>query len=256
MIIIKTDSEIARLRKGGPILARILQQVAKEVKPGITTGELNDIAHKLIIEAGALPAFLNYKPEGATRPFPASLITSVNSEVVHGIPGAKVLKEGDSIALDLGLNYEGVFLDHAITVPVGILASKDQQLLSITKSALDEGIAAIVPGATVGDIGYAVESFVKPYKLGIVRGLSGHGVGREIHEDPYVPNYGKKGKGEKLRPGMVIAIEPMITRGAEEVIEMKDGYTLKTIDNSRSAHFEHTVLIKEDGYPEILTIEK
>jgi methionyl aminopeptidase len=256
MIIIKTESEIERLRKGGPILARILQQVAKEVKPGITTASLNDYAHKLILEAGCTPAFLNYKPEGASRQYPASLITSINSEVVHGIPGDRVLKEGDSIALDLGLNYEGVFLDHAITVPVGKIASKDAQLLSITKSALDEGIAAIVPGATVGDIGHAVESFVKPYKLGIVRGLSGHGVGRAIHEDPYVPNYGKPGKGAKLQPGMVIAIEPMITRGSEDIMEMKDGYTLKTTDNSRSAHFEHTVLIKEDGYPEVLTIDK
>src|ERR1700748_2449924 len=168
MIIIKTESEIARLKKGGPILARILQQVAKEVKPGITTGELNEIAHKLIIDAGCTPAFLNYKPEGADRPYPASLITTVNSEVVHGIPGDKVLKEGDTIALDLGLNYEGVFLDHAITVPVGEIAAKDKQLLSITKSALEEGINAITPGGTVGDIGYAVENFVKPYRLGVV----------------------------------------------------------------------------------------
>jgi methionyl aminopeptidase len=256
MIIIKTDSEIARLRKGGPILAAILQSVARAVQPGITTKSLDDLAYKLITEAGCTPAFLNYKPEGASRPYPASLITSINSEVVHGIPGGTVLKEGDIIALDLGLNYEGVFLDHAITVPVGEIGTKDAQLLSMTKSALDEGIAAIVPDGTVGDIGYAIEQFVKPYKLGIVRGLSGHGVGREIHEDPYVPNYGKKGKGEKLVPGMVIAIEPMLTRGAEEVMEMADGYTLKTIDNSRSAHFEHTVLIKEDGYPEILTEEK
>jgi methionyl aminopeptidase len=255
MIIIKTESEIARLKKGGPILARILQQVATHVTAGITTGELNVIAHKLIIDAGCTPAFLNYKPDGADRPYPASLITSVNSEVVHGIPGDKVLKEGDVIALDLGLNYEGVFLDHAITVPVGQIAPKDKQLLSITKSALDEGIAAIKPGATVGDIGHAVETFVKPYRLGIVRGLSGHGVGRAIHEDPYIPNYGKKGKGDKLVPGMVVAIEPMLTRGAEEVFQLKDGYTLKTIDGSRSAHFEHTVLINAEGYPEVLTIE-
>lgn len=254
MIIIKTESEIARLRKGGPILARILQQLANEVKPGVTTKSLDDLAYQLIIEAGCKPAFLNYKPEGADRPYPATLITSVNNEVVHGIPGDRILKEGDTIALDLGLNYEGVFLDHAITVPVGEISPKDKQLLSITKSALEEGIAAIMPGAAVGDIGYAIESLVKPYRLGIVRGLSGHGVGREIHEDPYVPNYGKKGKGDKLVPGMVIAIEPMLTRGAEEVVQMKDGYTLKTIDGSRSAHFEHTVLIKEDGYPEVLTI--
>ena len=177
MIIIKTESEIARLRKGGPILARILQQVAKEVKPGVTTQFLNDLAHKLITEAGHKPAFLNYKPKGASRPYPATLIVSINSEVVHGIPGSRVLKEGDIISLDLGLNYEGIFLDHAITVPVGKIAAKDAQLLAVTKSALDEGIAAIVPGATVGDIGYAVETFVKPYKLGIVRGLSGHGRG-------------------------------------------------------------------------------
>lgn len=254
MIIIKTDSEIERLRKGGPVLAAILQEVAKAVKPGITTKALDDLAYKCITEKGHTPAFLNYKPEGARRPYPASLITSINSEVVHGIPGNTVLKEGDIIALDLGLQYEGVFLDHAITVPVGSIGAKDKELLSITKSALDEGIAAIVPGATVGDIGHAIERYVKPYKLGIVRGLSGHGVGRKIHEDPYIPNYGKPGKGDVLRPGMVIAIEPMLTRGSEDVIEMSDGYTLKTADNSRSAHFEHTVLIKEDGYPEVLTV--
>ncbi len=254
MIIIKTESEIERLRKGGPILADILRQVAKKVVPGITTGELNEYAHALITEAGHKPAFLNYKPEGADFPYPASLITSVNAEVVHGIPGDKVLKEGDIVALDLGLNYEGVFLDHAITVPVGAkTAPKDKELIAVTEQALYKGIEAIVPGATVGDIGHAIESYVKPYKLGIVRSLSGHGVGRAIHEDPFVPNYGKPGKGAKLEPGMVIAIEPMLTRGSEDIVTMRDGYTLKTIDNSRSAHFEHTVLITESGEPEILT---
>ena len=252
MVIIKTDSEIERLKKGGPILAAILRQVAEKVAPGITTGELNEYAHRLIIEAGHTPAFLNYKPEGADFPYPASLITSVNAEVVHGIPGKKVLKEGDIIALDLGLNYEGVFLDHAITVPVGVIGGKDKELLAVTEEALAKGIEAIVPGATVGDIGYAIESFVKPYKLGIVRVLSGHGVGRAIHEDPYIPNYGRPGRGAKLVPGMVIAIEPMLTRGSEDIITMPDGYTLKTVDGSRSAHFEHTVLITETG-AEILT---
>jgi methionyl aminopeptidase len=252
MVIIKTDSEIERLRKGGPILAAILRQVAEKVVPGITTGELNDYAHHLITEAGHIPAFLNYKPEGADFPYPAALITSVNAEVVHGIPGKKILKEGDIIALDLGLNYEGVFLDHAITVPVGAIGGKDKELLAVTEEALAKGIEAIVPGATVGDIGYAIESFVKPYKLGIVRVLSGHGVGRAIHEDPYIPNYGRPGRGAKLVPGMVIAIEPMLTRGSEDIITMPDGYTLKTVDGSRSAHFEHTVLITETG-AEILT---
>lgn len=253
MIIIKTESEIQRLKKGGPVLAEILRKVAKKVAPGVTTRELNDYAHDLIIKAGHKPAFLNYKPEGQNAPYPASLITSVNSEVVHGIPGKYVLKEGDIIALDLGLNYEGVFLDHAITVPVGgITTPKDKELIAVTEQALYEGIGVIKPGATVGDIGYAIESYVKPYKLGIVRSLSGHGVGRAIHEDPYVPNYGKKGKGAKLLPGMVIAIEPMLTRGSEDIVTMRDGYTLKTVDGSRSAHFEHTVLITEEG-AEILT---
>lgn len=254
MIIIKTPEEIQEMREGGPILARILREVATHVAPGVTTKELDTIAYTLITEAGCTPAFLNYTPEGADHPYPASLITSVNSEVVHGIPSGYTLKEGDIIALDLGIKYKKVFLDHAITVGVGEIHEKDRKLISITKSALDEAIAAIVPGGTIGDIGYAVEQFVKPHKLGIMRGLSGHGVGREIHEDPYVPNYGRKGKGEKLVPGMAIAIEPMLSRGSEEYVVLADGYTLKTRDNSRSAHFEHTVLIKEDGYPEVLTV--
>ena len=252
MIIIKTDSEIARLKKGGPILADILRTVAAAVKPGITTKSLDDLAYRLITEAGHKPACLNYRPDSADIPYPASLITSVNDEVVHGIPGSRILKEGDIIALDLGLNYEGIYLDHAITVPVGEIKPKDKELIAVTKQALEEGIAAIAPGGTIGDIGHAIESYVKPYRLGIVRDLSGHGVGREIHEDPYVPNYGKKGKGDKLVPGMVIAIEPMLTRGSEDVVLLKDGYTLVTSDKSRSAHFEHTVLITEEG-AEILT---
>lgn len=253
MIIIKTPNEIERLKKGGPILARILREVARATVAGVTTKSLDEFAFRLIKEAGCTPAFLNYRPDSADRPYPATLITSVNDEVVHGIPGDRVLKEGDIIALDLGLNYEGVFLDHAISVGVGSINPKDKELLAVTEQALMQGIEAIKPGATVGDIGYAIEHYVKPYKLGIVRDLSGHGVGRAIHEDPYVPNYGKRGKGASLTPGMVIAIEPMLTRGSEDVILMKDGYTLKTSDGSRSAHFEHTVLITENG-AEILTI--
>ncbi len=252
MVIIKTTDEIARLRVGGKILARILAEVAQEARVGVSTASLNSFAHKRIIEAGCTPAFLNYTPDGADRPYPATLITSVNDEVVHGIPDAYVLKDGDIVALDLGLRYDGVFLDHAVTVIAGTPKPKDQKLLAVTEQALYEGISAITPGAAVGDIGYAIERYVKPFKLGIVRDLSGHGVGRYIHEDPYIPNYGKPGKGEKLRPGMVIAIEPMLTLGSEKVLLMKDGYTLKTKDGSRSAHFEHTVLVTENGF-EILT---
>jgi len=251
-IIIKTEEEIRKLRAGGPILARILREVASTVKPGITTGFLNDLAAKLIQEAGCKAAFLGYRPEGADRPYPASLIVSVNEEVVHGIPGNRVLKDGDIVSLDLGLNYEGVFLDHAVSVGVGEISESDKKLMNVAETALYEGIEAIKPGATVGDIGNAIEKVVKKHKFGIVRNLSGHGVGRAIHEDPYVPNYGKPGKGDKLRPGMVIAIEPMITHGSEAVVELDDGYTLVTSDKSRAAHFEHTVLITENG-PEILT---
>lgn len=265
MVIIKTDSEIARLRIGGPITAAILRQVASAVAPGITTKSLDELAYKLIIEAGCKPAFLHYKPAGADRPFPATLCISVNDEVVHGIPGKRVLKNGDIVVLDLGVNYDGVFLDHAVTVAVGSIAPKDAQLVAATEESLSLAIAAIDTGSeamerelagngvrTVGDIGNAVQTYIKECRLTVVRDLSGHGVGRAIHEDPYIPNYGKQGKGEKLVPGMVIAIEPIITRGSEELVLHNDGYTLSTADGSHSAHFEHTVLITEEGV-EILT---
>lgn len=252
MIIIKTPQEIEKLRTGGQILARILREVAAVVRPGITTKSLDDLTAGLIAQAGCTPAFLGYIPEGAHRPYPATLIVSVNDEVVHGIPGNRILKNGDIVSLDCGLNYNGVFLDHAVTVPVGEISAKDKTLIAATKEALDAGITAIVRGATVGDIGFAIEQIIKKHRFGIVRTLSGHGVGRAIHEDPYVPNYGRPGKGERLKAGMVIAIEPMATRGGEEVVELEDGYTIVTADHSRAAHFEHTVLITEHG-AEILT---
>lgn len=252
MIIIKTDSEIERLKKGGPILADILRKVAARVAPGVTTAELDIYAYELIKKSGHKPAFLDYQPEGATFPYPASLCVSVNSEVVHGIPGKKVLKEGDIVSIDLGLNYEGVFLDHATTVAVGEVSAKNKLLMGATKEALDAGIEAIVPGARLGDIGYAIQSVAERNNLGIVYGFSGHGVGRAIHEDPYVMNTGRPGKGEALVPGMVIAIEPMFTLGGEDVVLGKDGFTYKTEDGSRAAHYEHTVLITETG-AEVLT---
>ncbi|HWC57625.1 MAG TPA: type I methionyl aminopeptidase [Candidatus Paceibacterota bacterium] len=252
MIIIKTESEIERLRRGGPVLARLLQGVAAMVRPGITTQSLDEFAVRLIREAGCTGAFLGYTPEGADRPYPATLIVSVNDEVVHGIPGKRILKSGDIVSLDLGINYEGVFLDHAVTVPVGAVGAEDKELIATARTALAVGIEAAQVGNTTGDIGSAIEITIKPYHFGIVRELSGHGVGRAIHEDPYVPNYGKPGRGEKLKAGMVIAIEPMITRGGEDIVLLDDGYTLVTADHSRAAHFEHTVLITENG-PEILT---
>lgn len=252
-VIIKTKEEIEILREGGKRLASILAKVAKMVAPGVTTKELDEYAYKLIKDGGDGPAFLNYKPEGQSRAYPASLCVSVNNEIVHGIPNAnKVLKEGDIVSLDLGIKHNGLFTDHAVTVAVGNITKASQQLLHITKEALAVGIAEAKAGNTVGDIGYAIEKFVGGH-YGIVRELSGHGVGIKIHEDPYIPNYGKAGKGQKLIPGMVIAIEPMLNIGRAGIVSMSDGYTIKTADGSRSAHFEHTILVT-DGEPEILTM--
>lgn len=257
MVFIKTSEEIEILREGGKNLAMVLYKVKDMVKAGISTKDLDLYAEKLIRELGDTPAFLNYRPAGAKIPFPASLCVSVNEEVVHGIPSAKrTLEEGDIVAIDLGLKHKGLFTDMAITVGVGKVSVASQKLMEITEQALQIGINAAQAGNTVGDIGYAVESFVRAQKdgkkYGIVEVLSGHGVGRAIHEDPYIPNFGKRGKGEKLVPGMVIAIEPMVNLGTKNVTLDDDGYTFRTADGKNSAHFEHTILITE-GEAEILT---
>ncbi len=258
-IIIKTEEEIAKLREGGKRLGTILAKVAARIAPGVSTYDLDAYARELIAAGGDTAAFLNYQPYGASYPYPAALCTSVNGEVVHGIPKKEViLKDGDVVAIDLGLKHEGLFTDHALSVPVGKVSKETAQLLAVTKAALEEGIFAIQPGARVGDIGHAIESYIKKFgdgknTYGIVDILSGHGVGREIHEDPFVPNYGKKGTGALLKPGMVIAIEPMVNLGTKEVVLDKDGYTYKTEDGKKSAHFEHTVLITDTG-AEILTL--
>ncbi len=251
-IIIKTPEQIKTIKEGGKILAKVLAKVAKKVEPGISTYDLDKYAYDLIKEEGCIPAFLNYKPVGAPKAFPATICISVNNEIVHGIPlKTKILKEGDIVSLDLGLKYKGLFTDHAVTVPVGVISKVDQKLLDDTKKALEIGIWAAQGGATVGDIGHAIESFAGK-KYGIVRELAGHGVGVKIHEDPYVPNFGKAGKGQKLIPGMIIAIEPMLNIGKASIISANDNWTIKTSDGSRSAHFEHTILITE-GEAEIIT---
>lgn len=255
MIIIKTPEEIEILREGGRRLAAILNKVKEKVVPGVSTKDLDEYAFKLIKEGGDFPAFLNYRPDGAATPFPASLCVSVNNEVVHGIPRReKILQEGDVASIDLGLKHKGLFTDMAMTVPVGKISAGARALLETAEKATHIGISAAIAGNKTGDIGYAIENFVKsrPEKYGIVEVLSGHGVGRAIHEDPYIPNFGKKGKGENLRPGMVIAIEPMLNAGTKNVVLDKDGYTFRTADGKKSAHFEHTILITENE-PEILT---
>lgn len=254
-IIIKTKEEIEIIREGGKHLATVLYKVRDFVKPGLSTKDLDEYAEKLIRDMGDTPAFLNYRPDGASKPYPASLCVSVNDEVVHGIPSKRrILKEGDIVSIDLGVKHRGLFTDMALTVPVGKVNNEDMKLMEATKEALEEGIKAAQYGNTIGDIGFAIESFIRSRKdkYGIVEVLSGHGVGREIHEDPYIPNFGKKGGGAKLVPGMIVALEPMLNRGTKNVTIDDDGYTIRTADNKRSAHFEHTILITE-GEPEILT---
>mgnify|MGYP001603190129 CR=1 FL=1 len=256
MIIIKTKEEIEILREGGRRLASILHKVKEKVVPGVSTFELDNYAYKLIKELDDEPAFLNYRPKGAHIPFPASLCVSVNDEVVHGIPRKdRILKEGDIVSIDLGLKHKGLFTDMALTVPVGAVSEASQKLIKATEQALEMGIKAAWAGGCVGDISHAIEQFVrsrKENKYGIVEILSGHGVGRAIHEDPYIPNFGKRGKGEKLVSGMVVALEPMLNNGTKNITLDADGYTFRTADGKKSAHFEHTILIT-DGEAEILT---
>ncbi len=255
MISIKSEKDIALLREGGARLARILAAVALEAKSGVSTEHLNTLAEDLITKGGDISAFLNYRPSGASRPYPASLCISINDEVVHGIPTEKprVLAEGDVVSLDLGLIHQKRITDHAITIGVGEISSEAKQLLATTREALAVGIKAAQAGKKTGDIGFAIERFVRSRGVyGIIEELTGHGVGYSVHEDPFVPNFGKPGQGAPLEPGMVIAIEPMLTLGGKDIILDSDGYTIRTSDGSLAAHFEHTILITETG-PEILT---
>jgi methionyl aminopeptidase len=254
MIKLKTKEEIETMKEGGKRHSFILSEIANKVAPGISTQVLEDFARKLIEEGGDKPAFLNYTPRGAKRPYPAALCVSVNNEIVHGIPNEEslILQEGDIVALDLGLVHKGLITDSAITVAVGKIKEEDRKLLEHCKESLYKGIKEARAGNHVGDIGFAIGSFARSLGYGLCEGLAGHGVGYKVHEDPFVPNEGVKGEGELLKPGMVIAIEPMLTLGRDEIVLAKDGYTYKTKDGSNSAHFEHTIAITE-GEPIILT---
>lgn len=254
MINIKTKEDILKLREGGRRHAEILRKLRDMVKPGVDAATLNSEAEKLIAEYGDRPAFLNYTPAGARRPFPAALCVSVNDEVVHGIPNEekKILNEGDIVSLDLGLVHENLITDMAVTVPVGRVGAELEKLLSVTKEALVAGIKAAKGGRRVNDISEAIERFVLPHKYGIVEELSGHGVGYSVHEEPFVPNFSPGKPGPILRPGMVLAVEPIFNLGSKEVVMDADGYTYRTADGLPSAHFEHTILITK-GDAEILT---
>jgi methionyl aminopeptidase len=231
-----------------------LKEVAKKVKPGVKTDELNDYAERLIDEAGCTASFLGYQPYDAKRPYPAALCVSINEEIVHGIPneGGRILFEGDIVTLDLGLTYNGLITDAAITVGVGKISKEAATLVQATKEALDRAIVAMRLHGHIGDIGDAVMQTAMKYKLGIIEGLSGHGVGYAVHEDPFVPNRAKRGEGPELREGLVIAIEPMFSLGSRDIKRLPDGYTFITRDKSLSAHFEHTVAMTKNGV-EVLT---
>ena len=234
------------MRESGAIAARALQQALSLVREGITTGELDQAVEKFIRNANAVPAFKGY------RGFPKSITVSLNQEVVHGIPGKRRLKSGDLVSIDLGVIWKGFYSDTAATQPVGAVTPEQLRLLEVTRASLDIAIEAAKAGNTTGDIGYAVQRFVEAQGFSVVRALAGHGIGRNLHEEPEVPNFGKPGFGLKLQPGMVIAIEPMVNLGSYEVMTRRDNWTVVTMDGSCSAHFEHTVAIGDQG-PEILT---
>ncbi len=248
MIRLKTQEDIEILKEGGSIHARILRELAHAVAPGVSASHIDTLARALLEEAGVASSFLGYTPEGVSYPYPAVVCVSVNDEVVHGIPHEDIIfQEGDIVSLDLGVSHRGLITDSAITVPCGEVSPEAQKLMNITREALMVGIKAAKVGNTVGDIGYAIQEFVRPYGFGVVKILAGHGVGYEVHEDPYIPNFGTPGTGEELVPGMVLAIEPMLTLGTDEVAGTEDEYTYVTLDGSLSAHFEHTIALTEDG---------
>ncbi|MBI5071726.1 type I methionyl aminopeptidase [Candidatus Falkowbacteria bacterium] len=255
---IKTQEEIKIMRQGGKILAMVLDELRKAVHPGVSTGELNSLAEKLITENGGTPSFKNYQPDPEDIPFPTTLCTSINDEVVHApaLP-SRVLKAGDIICLDLGLKYParpgGLFTDAAITVAVGQIDSEAERLMKVTAESLEAGIAVIRPGNFISDIAKAIQEYVEKNGFSVVRDLVGHGVGRFVHEPPRVPNFfDRHYKPVELKEGMTICLEPMVAAGRPEVKTLDDGWTVVTSDGELSAHFEHTVAITKNGH-EILT---
>jgi methionyl aminopeptidase len=252
-IVLKSPSEIALMRQAGRINALALQAVSRAVRPGVTTAELDRIAARVIREHGALPAFLGQETDTAAGyPYPATITTSVNSELVHGIPGKRRLREGDIISLDCGTIYEGFVGDSAITLPVGRISPEAEKLVEVTRRALELGIAACYVGNRLGDVSATIQEWVESQGLHVVIEYTGHGVGREMWEDPQIPNWGKRDRGAPLRPGMTFALEPMVTIGPPVLYTRDDLWTVATEDGSLCAHYEHTIAVTQDG-PEILT---
>ena len=251
MIFLKTEDEIELLRQSNLLVGKTLAEVAKLVKPGVTTRELDKVAEEFIRDHGATPTFKGF-PNQYGEPFPASLCTSVNEQVVHGIPGDIVLKDGDIVSVDCGTYMNGFCGDSAYTFCVGEVDEEIRNLLKVTKEALYIGIQNAVQGKRIGDIGYAIQQYCESHSYGVVREFVGHGIGKEMHEDPQVPNYGARGRGPLLKAGMVICIEPMINMGKRDIVFERDGWTVRTRDRKPAAHFEFAVAITENG-PDVLT---
>jgi methionyl aminopeptidase len=247
MVIIKSPREIEQLKRSNAMVAEVFEKLRGMIVPGMTTKELDQVAEEYILLKGARPAFKGY------RGFPATLCISINDEVVHGIPGQRRLEEGDIVSLDVGVNYIGYFGDAAITLPVGEVDPEAKRLLEVTKKALYIGIEKAKAGNRLFDISYAIQSWVESNGFSVVRDFVGHGIGKELHEEPQIPNFGTPHQGPRLEKGMVFALEPMVNEGTHEVRILSDGWTVVTADGKRSAHFEHTIAITDDG-AEILSI--
>lgn len=252
-ITIKRPAEIDRMREAGAILADILEVLHSELRPGVTTGELDDIAARMIRDAGAVPSFLGY---GSRPPFPGVICTSLNDEVVHGIPSKqRRLADGDLLSVDIGCIVDGWHADCARTWTVGTVPTEARELIDMTRRGMEAGIAAAAPGNRLGDVGFAIESVAHECGYGVVRPFVGHGIGRSMHEDPQVPNYGRPGTGLLIEPGMCFAIEPMFTLGGDDVTVNDDGWTVRTVDGRLAAHFENTIAVTADG-PRVLTVPR
>ncbi len=247
MVALKSAREIEVMRRSGKITSKVLTGLMRAVRPGMTTGDLDAMAEKGIRDLGGVPTFKGY------HGFTGSICASIDDEVVHGIPGSRRLRDGDLLSIDIGTTFEGYVSDSAVTVAVGTISAEAQRLLDVTQQCLMAGIAAMQPGNHLGDIGAAVQAYAEQRGFGVVRDLVGHGVGREMHEEPQVPNFGSTGTGMELRAGLVLAVEPMITQGSHKVNILKDGWTVVTADGKLAAHFEHTIAVTDAG-PKILTL--
>jgi len=253
MIIIKSPSEIALMREAGRIVALALQAVREQVAPGVTTAELDAVAEEVILSHGATPAFKGVVQYNGQRPFPATITASVNDELVHGMPGSRKLQAGDIVSVDCGTVYKGFVGDSAFSAPVGQVSPEAQRLLDVTEQSLAVGIEMMRPDNRTGDVSYAIQQYVERHDYSVVREYTGHGVGRSMWEQPQVPNYGIVGRGPRLRPGMTIALEPMVNMGTPATQVLADEWTVATRDGKLCAHFEHTIAVTQDG-PMILTL--